>query len=108
MSDTATPKPTVWTPPPPPPHPLRASIDGDEEKIPALKEIVMGYERIDLNLRQFLCTRLDRLKSNAGSVHLVDVDFADGGCDIHISTRAKHHGKIKMVQGTPTPAETQV
>ena len=28
----------------------------------------MGYERIDLNLRQFLCTRLDRLKSNAVKV----------------------------------------
>ncbi len=79
-------------------HPLRVSIDGDEEKIPELKLIIAASE-ISPHLKAFLAEELDKLKSNAAEIHLKDVEKTGGGFDLHISVSARHHGKRRMVQG---------
>lgn len=85
-----------------PKHPLRASIDGDEDKIDALKTLIASYGEVDPNLKSFIAARLDNLASNAAEVHLKDVDRPDGGFDLHITIKPKQHGKVKMVQGVAT------
>jgi hypothetical protein len=113
MSETATSiasplnpsAPLTWKAPAPVAHPCRASIDGEEEKIEALKALV-DSSRIDDDLKPWLKKRISLLKSNAAQIHLVDVEKPEGGFDLHISVRAKHHGRVKMVQGMATAADS--
>lgn len=85
-------------------HPLRASIDGDEEKIPELKTIIADMD-LHHGLKSYLADKLDKLTSNAAAVHLKDVDRPDGGFDLHISVIPKIHGRRKMVQGVAVAAD---
>jgi len=73
-------------------NPVRFSINGIVEKIPELKKIIAA-EEFDEDLRAYILSELDELKSNAAEIHLHDVEFGDGqGFDLHLSIRARHLG----------------
>lgn len=79
-------------------HPLRMAINGDEDKLVDLKNIIAGTD-IHEGLKAFIADEIDKLKSNAGSIHLHLLDRPDGGFNLHITLDPKHHGSRKMIQG---------
>ena len=73
-------------------NPVRFQIRGIVERIPDLKRIIADQE-FDEDLRAYIISELDELKTNAAEVHLHDIEFGDGeGFDLHLSIRARHLG----------------
>lgn len=68
-------------------HPLRFSINGVMDKIPDLKKTIEDSD-LDVGLKTFLCSELDKMKSNAAEIHLHDVERSDGGFDLHVSLKS--------------------
>ena len=76
-------------------NPMRFAIRGVVNAIPDLKKFIEAQD-FDADLRAYILSELDELKSNAAEIHLHDVEFGDGeGFDLHLSVRARHLGDKK-------------
>jgi hypothetical protein len=65
---------------------VRQSINGITDKIPDLKTAIAGMD-LDEHLKQYLCSELDEITSNAAEVHLHDIERPDGGFNLHLSVK---------------------
>lgn len=64
--------------------PVRYSICGLTDKIPDLKTAIAA-ETIPDDLKTFIAAELDKLGSNAATIHLHDILRPGGGFDMHLS-----------------------
>lgn len=77
--------------PVPPKNLIRFAIRGVVDKIGDLKSFVEKQD-FDPDLKTFIQSELDELKSNAAEIHLHDIEHPEGGFDLHLSIRPRHLG----------------
>ena len=71
---------------------VRHAVRGITDKIPELRKIVAGLD-IDPDLKVYIGTELDELKSNAATIHLHNVERPGGGFDLHLAIVPFHLGQ---------------
>lgn len=89
-----TPAPAPESPPPlaaPAKTPERQAILGLTDTIPELRQHIAGLD-IDPDLKTFINSELDELKTRAAKIHLHDIEAPEGGFDLHLSVRPLHLG----------------
>ena len=85
MSDTnKTPETDKLVAPAADPHPLRFAINGVTDKISDLKDFIAAQE-CAADLKTYINAELDKLSTNAATIHLHEVERPGGGLDLHLS-----------------------